>query len=53
VNGSGQKIRNMLKRFKQVVETGEVPVSDGPGLWRAAQPADNPEEVRQLAGVKS
>jgi hypothetical protein len=53
VNASGQKIRKMLKRFKQVVETGEVPVSDGPGLWRAAQPADDPDTVRQLAGVKS
>ena len=52
VNGSGQKIRNMLRRFKQVVETGEVPISDGPGLWRPAQPAD-PDKVRQLAGVKS
>jgi hypothetical protein len=53
VNASGQKIRNLLKRFKQVIEAGEVAVSDGPGLWRPAQPAGDPDKVRQLAGVKS
>jgi hypothetical protein len=53
VNASGQKIRNMLRRFKQVVETGEVAVSDAPGLWRPAQPADDPDKLRQLAEVKS
>jgi hypothetical protein len=53
VNASGQKIRSMLRRFKQVAETGEIPVSDGPGLWRPARPADDPDKVKQLAGVKS
>ncbi len=46
------QIHDDLRRFKQILETGEVPLSDGPSLWRAAQPAD-PEKVRSLAGVRS
>jgi len=46
-----QQIREDLRRFKQIVETGEIPLSDGPGLWRAAQPARRPDEIRSLAGV--
>jgi uncharacterized membrane protein len=42
-----------LRRFKQLVETGEIPISDGPALWRAAQPAKNPDKLRKLAGVQS
>ena len=53
VNASGQKIRNMLRRFKQTIEIGEVAVSDGPGLRRPAQPAEDPDKARQLAGRKS
>ena len=48
-----QQIHYDLHRFKQLVETGEIPLSDGPGLWRPAQPAADPEDVRQLAGVRA
>ena len=34
-----QQLTEDLRRFKQLLETGEIPQSDGPGLWRAAQPA--------------
>ncbi|HUR36051.1 MAG TPA: SRPBCC family protein [Vicinamibacterales bacterium] len=34
-----QQIREDLRRFKQLMETGEIPRSDGPGLRRAAPPA--------------
>ena len=33
-----QQVHEDLHRFKQLMETGEIPLSDGPGLWRAAQP---------------
>lgn len=46
-----QQIHYDLRRFKQLMETGEIPLSDGPGLWRAAQPASDPNEIRSLAGV--
>jgi uncharacterized membrane protein len=48
-----QQIKEDLHRFKQLMETGEIPLSDGPGLWRPAQPAANPQQVRSLAGVQS
>jgi uncharacterized membrane protein len=45
-----RQIKEDLQRFKQLMETGEIPVSDGPGLWRAAQPAaPQPEPI--LSGV--
>jgi uncharacterized membrane protein len=47
-----QQIHEDLRRFKQLMETGEIPLSDGPALWRPAQPGD-PEEIRALAGVHS
>ena len=47
-----QQIYEDLHRFKQLMETGEIPLSDGPSLWRAAQPGD-PEKIRSLAGVRS
>jgi uncharacterized membrane protein len=47
------EIRNDLRRFKQLLETGEIPVSDGFGLWRPAQPAKTADEVLTLAGVQS
>ena len=47
-----QQIRDDLRRFKQLVETGEVVLSDGPGLWRAARPPATAEEMRHHAGVK-
>jgi len=46
-----RQIREDLRRFKQLMETGEIPVSDGPGLWRAAQPA-SPEQLKTYAGVR-
>ena len=46
-----QQIHEDLHRFKQLMETGEIPLSDGPGLWRAAQPAGDPDTIRSLAGV--
>jgi len=46
------QIKDDLRRFKQLMETGEIPISDGPALWRAAQPTD-PQKLRSLAGVRS
>ena len=46
-----QQIREDLRRFKALMETGEIPLSDGPGLWRAAQPAKRAEQIRSYAGV--
>jgi uncharacterized membrane protein len=46
-----QQIRDDLRRFKQLMETGEIPLSDGPGLWRAAQPARRAGQIRNYAGV--
>ena len=48
-----QQIREDLRRFKQIVETGEVVLSDGFGLSRPAQPIDEPSRLRTLAGVQS
>lgn len=45
-----QQIREDLHRFKQLMETGEIPLSEGFGLWRAAQPS-TPERIKALAGV--
>jgi uncharacterized membrane protein len=46
-----QQVADDLRRFKQLMETGEIPLSDGPGLWRPAQPAADPETVLAYAGV--
>lgn len=43
----GQQIHEDLRRFKQLMETGEIPLSDGPGLWRPA----HSEDLRSFAGV--
>lgn len=48
-----QQIREDLHRVKQLIETGEIPISEGPGLWRAAQPPADPEQIKVLAGVHS
>jgi hypothetical protein len=42
ISGGGPNgvIREELRRFKQRLETGEIPASDGPGLSRAAQPQE-------------
>jgi uncharacterized membrane protein len=47
------QIREDLRRFKQLMETGEVVLSDGPALWRPAQPIDRPERLKTLVGVES
>jgi len=47
-----QQVHEDLHRFKQLMETGEIPLSEGPGLWRAAQPPADPEQIRKLAGVR-
>ena len=46
-----QQVRDDLRRFKQIVETGEIPISDAPGLRRPAQPAAQREDATRLAGV--
>jgi uncharacterized membrane protein len=46
-----QQTREDLRRFKQLLETGEVALSDGPGLWRPAQPPERLEDVKRLMGV--
>jgi hypothetical protein len=46
------QVRQDLKRFKQIVETGEVLLSDGPSLWRPAQPAERVQDVRRAAGLE-
>lgn len=48
-----QQIHEDLHRFKQLVETGEIPLSEGPLLWRPAQPASDPGTIRRAAGVRS
>lgn len=48
-----QQIHHDLHRVKQLLETGEITLSDGPALWRPAQPAEDPAKLRKLAGVRS
>ena len=40
-----QQIREDLRRFKQLLEAGEITISDGPGLWRPAQPSSSAEQL--------
>ena len=47
-----QQIREDLHRFKQLMEAGEIALSEGPGLWRAAQSPARAEEIKNLAGVR-
>jgi hypothetical protein len=46
------QLRLDLRRFKQIVETGEVVLSEGPALWRPARPAERVEEIREAAGLE-
>jgi hypothetical protein len=48
--GSTGAIREELRRFKQRLETGEIPASDGPGLSRPAQPRQS-DDVSKEAEV--
>lgn len=47
-----QQIHEDLHRAKQLLETGEIPLAEGPGLWRPAQPAADPRVIKDLAGVE-
>jgi uncharacterized membrane protein len=47
-----QQLREDLRRFKQLLETGELTLSDGPGLSRPAQPPMSIDEINALAGVE-
>lgn len=49
--GSAGKLREELRRFKQLLETGEIPMSDGPDLSRPAQPRES--QAKPLAEVQS
>jgi uncharacterized membrane protein len=46
------QVRQDLRRFKQLVETGEVLLSEGPSLTRPGQPAENVEEIHKAAGLE-
>ena len=49
-----QQIHDDLRRFKQLMETGEIPLSDGPGLLaRGAAVRPIPNRSESLAGVTS
>ena len=45
------QIRHDLRRFKQILETGEVVLSEGPGLWRPGRPAEDVQEIRKSSGL--
>jgi uncharacterized membrane protein len=47
-----RQLHEDLQRFKQLLETGEIAVSEGAGLWRPGRPTGNGDQVRTLAGVK-
>jgi hypothetical protein len=47
---SAGSVREELRKFKQRLETGEIPISDGPGLSRPAQPRGT-DEVKKPAEV--
>ena len=47
-----QQVREELRRFKQLLETGEITLSDGPGLWRPAQPPASVEQLAAFAEVR-
>ena len=47
---SAGTVREELRKFKQRLETGEIPISDGPGLSRPAQPRRT-DEMKNLTEV--
>jgi len=47
-----RQLHEDLQRFKQLLETGEIAVSEGAGLWRPGRPTGKGDQVRTLAGVK-
>jgi hypothetical protein len=46
------QVRQDLRRFKQIIETGEVVLSEGPSLARPGQPAESVQEIRKAAGLE-
>ena len=48
----GQQVREDLRRFKQLIETGEIAVTDGEGLWWAAKPTVRTARARVRTGVR-
>lgn len=46
------QLRQDLRRVKQIFETGEIVLSDGPALWRPARPAADRREIERAAGVE-
>jgi len=51
-NAAKSTLRGELRQFKQLVEAGEITVSDGPGLWRPAQPRREPGSTIDPAEVR-
>jgi uncharacterized membrane protein len=47
-----RQLHEDLQRLKQLLETGEIAVSEGAGLWRPGRPTGDGDRVRTLAGVK-
>jgi uncharacterized membrane protein len=47
-----QQIRVDLRRFKQLLEAGELTLSDGPGLSRPAQPASSGDQPPVYVGER-
>lgn len=48
-----RQLHEDLMRFKQLLETGEIALSEGMGLWRPGRPTRRPEKIRTLAGVEA
>jgi uncharacterized membrane protein len=48
-----QQLREGLRRIKQLLEVGEISLSDGPGLSRPAQPVRSVDALDALVGVQS
>jgi hypothetical protein len=46
------QVRQDLRRFKQMVETGEIVLSEGPSLRRPGQPAESVQDIRKAAGLE-
>jgi uncharacterized membrane protein len=53
LSGGGSKgtIREELRRFKQLLETGEIVLSESPSLRRPAQPPRDADDVKTIAEV--
>ena len=47
-----QQITEDLRRLKQLLEAGEIALSEGEGFSRPGRPTGRPEQIRTLAGVR-